>query len=178
MIIKCVCVCVSDAGSVAGGVIGALVAVLVILGVLYYLFRVKGVKLSSVSLPNRKTNHVDVVSLISGFLDTSTTVNTIRVAKSQHFHLQLDSISTTTKRPETSTKTFLTPSRGGWLFSSIIRTRWEFFLTSSSFSFFSSPPSTTRTSPESRTHEAAEWAWLTVVQEAAKLQSRNQIVKF
>ncbi|MCI4386992.1 hypothetical protein PGIGA_G00069090 [Pangasianodon gigas] len=50
------------AGSIAGGVIGALLAVVVILAVLYYIFRVKGVKLSSVSLPTRSKNQVDVVS--------------------------------------------------------------------------------------------------------------------
>ncbi|GAA6078729.1 macrophage mannose receptor 1, partial [Tachysurus ichikawai] len=48
------------AGSIIGGIIGALVAVLVVLAVFYYIFRVKGVKLSRVSLPSRSKSHVDV----------------------------------------------------------------------------------------------------------------------
>ncbi|KAM9451379.1 uncharacterized protein Hap1MRO34_021706 [Clarias gariepinus] len=48
------------AGAIAGGVIGALLAVVIIVSALYYIFRVKGVKLSSISFPSRKANHVDV----------------------------------------------------------------------------------------------------------------------
>lgn len=69
MISKHVCVCFTDdAGAITGGVIGALVAVVVILAVLYYIFRVKGVKLSSISLPSQSKNHVDVVSSSTGVL--------------------------------------------------------------------------------------------------------------
>lgn len=53
---------VAHAGAIAGGVIGALLAVVIIVSALYYIFRVKGVKLSSISFPSRNANHVDVVS--------------------------------------------------------------------------------------------------------------------
>lgn len=64
-VIVCVCVYLAaHAGSIAGGIIGALLAVGVVLAVLYYIFRVKGVKLSSVSLPSSSKNHVSVVSYV------------------------------------------------------------------------------------------------------------------
>ncbi|XP_007252805.3 macrophage mannose receptor 1 [Astyanax mexicanus] len=48
------------AGTVAGAVIGAILAVALILAVLYYVFRVKGVKLSAVGLPGRDNKRVEV----------------------------------------------------------------------------------------------------------------------
>ncbi|XP_062868150.1 macrophage mannose receptor 1 [Trichomycterus rosablanca] len=48
------------ANAIAGAVIGVILAVVVVLGALYYIFRVKGVKLSAVSLPTKKTSPVEV----------------------------------------------------------------------------------------------------------------------
>ncbi|XP_037401967.1 macrophage mannose receptor 1, partial [Pygocentrus nattereri] len=48
------------ASVVAGAVIGAILLVALLLGVLYYVFRVKGVKLSAAGLSGRDTKHVDV----------------------------------------------------------------------------------------------------------------------
>ncbi|XP_026154124.1 macrophage mannose receptor 1 isoform X2 [Mastacembelus armatus] len=46
-------------GAIAGGVIGAIVIFVLIVGLLYYVFRVRGYKLSSLSLPRKRTN-IDV----------------------------------------------------------------------------------------------------------------------
>ncbi|KAF4077177.1 hypothetical protein AMELA_G00205040 [Ameiurus melas] len=48
------------AGTVVGAVIGAILAVVVVVAALYYVFKVKGVKLSRISLPSSSRNHVDV----------------------------------------------------------------------------------------------------------------------
>ncbi|XP_023194031.1 macrophage mannose receptor 1-like [Xiphophorus maculatus] len=49
-----------NAGVVVGAVIGAVVFFCLIVGLLYYVFRVRGYKLSSLSLPTGTTSHVDV----------------------------------------------------------------------------------------------------------------------
>lgn len=53
----------TDGGVVAGAIIGAIVFCALIVGLLYYIFSVKGHKISSFSLPKRTTNTIDVVSL-------------------------------------------------------------------------------------------------------------------
>ncbi|XP_071751059.2 uncharacterized protein LOC139908314 [Centroberyx gerrardi] len=47
-------------GVIAGAIIGAIVFFTLILGLLYYLFRIRGIKLSGMSLPIRTTSTVDV----------------------------------------------------------------------------------------------------------------------
>ncbi|XP_014906843.1 macrophage mannose receptor 1 [Poecilia latipinna] len=49
-----------NTGVVVGAVIGAIVFFCLIVGLLYYVFRVRGYKLSSLSLPTRSTSPVDV----------------------------------------------------------------------------------------------------------------------
>ncbi|XP_066502466.1 lymphocyte antigen 75, partial [Hoplias malabaricus] len=63
-----------NSGVVAGAVIGAILGVALILGLLYYVFRVKGVKLSTISFPSRENRTVDVSS-ISHSLDQPTFSN-------------------------------------------------------------------------------------------------------
>ncbi|XP_041666073.1 macrophage mannose receptor 1 [Cheilinus undulatus] len=50
----------SNGGVIAGGIIGAIVVFTLIIGLLYYVFSVRGYKLSSVSLPTKASSHVDV----------------------------------------------------------------------------------------------------------------------
>lgn len=52
----------TDGGVIAGAVIAAVVIFVLIAGALYYVFRVRGYKLSGLSLPTRTTSNVDVVS--------------------------------------------------------------------------------------------------------------------
>ncbi|CDQ95295.1 unnamed protein product [Oncorhynchus mykiss] len=52
----------SGAGLIAGAVIGAIVVFTLIFGLLYYVFSIRGVKLSDVSFPTRTGRSVDVVS--------------------------------------------------------------------------------------------------------------------
>lgn len=52
----------TDAGLIAGAIIAAVVVCTLVAGLLYYLFRVQGHKLSGLSLPTRAANNVDVVS--------------------------------------------------------------------------------------------------------------------
>lgn len=49
----------TDGGVIAGAIIAALLIIALVAGLLYYLLRVRGYKLS---LPTRASNHVDVVS--------------------------------------------------------------------------------------------------------------------
>ncbi|KAJ7986772.1 hypothetical protein DPEC_G00331850 [Dallia pectoralis] len=51
---------ISSAGLIAGAVIGAIIVFAMIVGVLYYIFTIKGVKLSAPSLPSRMGKTVDV----------------------------------------------------------------------------------------------------------------------
>lgn len=51
------------AGVIAGAIIGAVLIISIIVGLLYYVFGVRGYRLSSLSLPTRTTRNVDVVSL-------------------------------------------------------------------------------------------------------------------
>ena len=57
----CVSVC-TDGGVVAGAIIGAILFIVLIVGLMYYVIRVRGYKLSSLSLPTRSTSKADVVS--------------------------------------------------------------------------------------------------------------------
>lgn len=59
--ICCISVC-TDGGTIAGAIIGAIVFFCSIAGLLYYVFSVRGYKLSSLSLPTRTTSNIDVVS--------------------------------------------------------------------------------------------------------------------
>lgn len=52
----------TDAGVVAGAVIAAIVIFILIVGLMYYVFSVRGYKLSTLSLPTKTTSKVDVVS--------------------------------------------------------------------------------------------------------------------
>lgn len=58
---SCISVC-TDGGVIAGAVIAAILISVLIAGLLYYIFRVRGYKLSGLSLPTKTTNHIDVVS--------------------------------------------------------------------------------------------------------------------
>ena len=51
----------TDGGVVAGAIIGAILFVVLIVGLLYYVIKVRGYKLSSLSLPTRSTSNADVV---------------------------------------------------------------------------------------------------------------------
>ncbi|XP_074546917.1 uncharacterized protein LOC141805663 [Halichoeres trimaculatus] len=50
----------SNGGVIAGAIIAAVVVVALIFGLLFYMFNVKGYKVSNFSLPTRSNNHVDV----------------------------------------------------------------------------------------------------------------------
>nr|XP_020506487.1 macrophage mannose receptor 1-like [Labrus bergylta] len=50
----------SNGGVIAGGIIAAIVIVALIFGLLFYVFKIRGYKLSSLSLPTRTTSRVDV----------------------------------------------------------------------------------------------------------------------
>lgn len=52
----------TDGGVIAGAVIAAIVIFILIVGLLYYVFSVRGYKLSTLSLPTKTTSNVDVVS--------------------------------------------------------------------------------------------------------------------
>lgn len=52
----------TDAGAIAGGIIAAILISVGIGGLLYYVFKVRGYKLSGLSLPTRTTSRIDVVS--------------------------------------------------------------------------------------------------------------------
>ncbi|XP_062340567.1 macrophage mannose receptor 1 [Osmerus eperlanus] len=51
---------IGQGGVIAGAIIGALVVFALVLGLLYYVFSVRGVKLSTISLPTRTTKDIDV----------------------------------------------------------------------------------------------------------------------
>lgn len=51
---------INNSGAIAGATIGAIIGITLILGLLYYLHTVKGIKLSGISLPSRTPNKVDV----------------------------------------------------------------------------------------------------------------------
>lgn len=52
----------TDGGLIAGAVIAAIVISVLIVGLLYYVFSVRGYKLSTFSLPTKTTSNIDVVS--------------------------------------------------------------------------------------------------------------------
>lgn len=52
----------ADGGAIAGAVIAAIVVFVLIVGLLYYVFSVRGYKLSAVSLPTKTAHNVEVVS--------------------------------------------------------------------------------------------------------------------
>lgn len=52
----------TDGGVIAGAIIAAVLVFTLVAGLLYYLLGVRGYKLSSLSLPTRAANRVDVVS--------------------------------------------------------------------------------------------------------------------
>lgn len=52
----------TDGGVIAGGIIAAVLIFALVAGLLYYLLKVQGYKLNSLSLPTRASNHIDVVS--------------------------------------------------------------------------------------------------------------------
>lgn len=52
----------TDGGVIAGAIIAAVVIFVLIVGLLYYVFSVRGYKLSGLRLPTRTTSRVDVVS--------------------------------------------------------------------------------------------------------------------
>ena len=59
--ICCISLCI-DGGVIAGAIIAAIVIFSSIAGLLYYVFSVRGYKLSGLSLPTRTTSNFDVVS--------------------------------------------------------------------------------------------------------------------
>ncbi|CAJ1070748.1 macrophage mannose receptor 1 [Xyrichtys novacula] len=50
----------SNGGVIAGAIIGAILVCTLIFGLLYYMFSVRGYKMSDLSLPTKSTSHVDV----------------------------------------------------------------------------------------------------------------------
>ncbi|XP_036973174.1 macrophage mannose receptor 1 [Acanthopagrus latus] len=62
----------NNGGVVAGAIIGAILFIVLIVGLMYYVIRVRGYKLSSLSLPTRSTSKADVVTFNNPNFETDT----------------------------------------------------------------------------------------------------------